>query len=304
MAPGSGISTAPGSPQVRPGTGTSTSPMAPGMGTTPMAPGSGMGTIYSPYIYGTTPEESSPFPQTVPGTPSTYPTTPLTVPSPGTMEQGTTTPGTAPGRMTSPRGMAPSGNMPPNYNIQPNMPNITPGTQPLGYQTMPYYYNPSMYYQSNEMLNMNYPAYQGMPNMYLPNANTYTAPMGIPLFPLYGYDNSIDLDRDVEYMKQLYPGTVKTIQNEIDDECDHMEYDGSVMFDEYPDKVYLDSIVDRIYEKVKNRAEKPATEVEINSLYFYPPRRNQDYLRDLVTLILLSEIFNRRRRYRSRKRWF
>lgn len=125
---------------------------------------------------------------------------------------------------------------------------------------------------------------------------------GVPMYPLYGYDNSEDLDRDMEYFKQLYPRTVRQIQNEVDYECDRLEYDGSVMFDEYPDRVTLDRIVDRIYEKVESINETPA--VEANNLY-YPQRRRQNNLaRDLISIILLNEFLGRRRRYRSRRRWF
>jgi len=134
----------------------------------------------------------------------------------------------------------------------------------------------------------------------MPQVTPYNTPMGIPLYPLYGYDSCEDLDRDMNYLKQLYPNTAKRIQKEIDEECDKLEYDGSVMFDEYPDKVTLDKIIDRVYEKVKDLDETP--QVEINS--YYAPRRRQNLLRDLVTIILLNEIFNRRRRYRSRRRWF
>lgn len=192
-------------------------------------------------------------------------------------------------------GMTPG--MQPSVPMQPGMtPGMTSDTQQM---IFPYYNYPAM---PNEMPNMNYPAYQGIPNMYLPNQNQYTAPMGIPLFPLYGYDNSSELDRDIEYMKQLYPGTAKTIQSEINNECDQMEYDGSVMFDEYPDKVYLERIIDRIYEKMKDLDEEP--QVEANSLYFYPTRQQNNYLHDLVSILLLNEMFNRRRRYRGKRRWF
>ena len=176
------------------------------------------------------------------------------------------------------------------------------GMQPGAPQEMPYYFNPTLPYAPGTMPYMNNPPYQGIPNMYLPNSNAYQVPMGIPLFPLYGYDNSTDLDRDLEYMKQLYPKTARTIQKEIEDECDKMEYDGSMMFDEYPDKEYLDKLTDHIYDRIKKVEDEP--QVEMNSLYFYPPRRNSNYLRDMVSLLLLSEIFNRRRRYRSRRRWF
>ena len=49
-------------------------------------------------------------------------------------------------------------------------------------------------------------------------------------------------------MRHLYPNTAKLIQRAVEDECDKLEYDGSVMFDEYPDKTSLDRIIDRIYE--------------------------------------------------------
>jgi hypothetical protein len=180
--------------------------------------------------------------------------------------------------------------------MQPGMPSgMQPGMQPGVNSEMPYYYNPNMPYIS-------FAPYQGIPNMYIPSSNPYNVPMGIPLFPLYGYDSSADLDRDLEYMKQLYPRTARAIQKEIDDECDKMEYDGSAMFDEYPDKEYLEKLIDRVYDRIKKIDDEP--KVEANSLYFYPPRRNPNYLRDIVTLLLLSEIYNRRRRHRSRRRWF
>jgi len=144
--------------------------------------------------------------------------------------------------------------------------------------------------------------YQIFSTSYLPN-NPYGVPMGIPLYPLYGYDNSADLDKDLDYMKELYPNTAKIILKEISQECDCMDYDGSCIYDEYPDRVTLEKIVDRIYDRVKDMAQEEPT-VEASSLYFYPPRRRHDPLRDLVTLVLLSEMFNRRRRYRSRKRWY
>jgi hypothetical protein len=125
--------------------------------------------------------------------------------------------------------------------------------------------------------------------------------MGVPLYPLYGYDNCEDLDRDMNYLKQLYPSSARRILNEINNECDKLEYDGSVMFDEYPDRVTLDRIVDRVFERIKDMDEEPM--MEANSVSF-SNRRRQSLLRDFTTIILLNELFNRRRRHRSRRRWF
>jgi len=235
---------------------------------------------------GTTPRTGMPMNGTLPrtGTPMNGSTPRTGMPMNGTLPRtGTpmndTTPrtgmpmnGTLPRTGTPMNGSTPPTGMPQN-NISPETPNMPQSYLPYG--------------------SLNY--------VPLPKVTPYNTPMGIPLYPLYGYDNCEDLDRDLNYLKQLYPNTAKRIQKEIDEECDKLEYDGSVMFDEYPDKVTLEKIIDRVYEKVKDLEEAP--QVEINS-YFYPPRNRQNLLRDLVTIILLNEIFNRRRRYRSRRRWF
>jgi hypothetical protein len=331
--PGTGTGTMPGMGTTpTPGTGTGTMP---GMGTTP-TPGSGTGAVTQPpFIYGTTPGATTP--PVGNGTPQPTSRTPLNPQSmvpPAQMNRNNQqvmpqtpmnnnhqampqtpmnmSPAAPNGVQTPSNGMAPMpgvpqqmpGMMPAPQPMQggiPGTPTGIPGMQPGGNQEMPYY-NPNLPYMSGSMPYMSYPPYQGIPNMYVPNTNSYNVPMGIPLFPLYGYDNSADLDHDVEYMKQLYPKTAKAIQREIDNECDQMEYDGSMMFDEYPDREYLEKLIDHVYDRIKQIEEEP--QVEMNSLYFYPPRRNQNYLRDIVSLLLLSEIFNRRRRHRGRKRWF
>jgi hypothetical protein len=137
-------------------------------------------------------------------------------------------------------------------------------------------------------------------NMYS-HLDPYHSPIGVPLLPLYGYDNSEDLDHDIESIKLLYPRAAMLIYPHISEECDKLEYDGSLMFDEYPDKVLTEQIVNRIYEKVKNLEEY--TQVTSNSVSEQNIYR-QNYFRDIISLLLLNEFINRRRRHRSRKRWF
>lgn len=74
----------------------------------------------------------------------------------------------------------------------------------------------------------------------------------IPPYALYGYDNSEELDKDVDYMKALYSKALKRIQQEIDEECDKLEYSGSCMFDAFPDQVHLGTIIDRIYNRMQD----------------------------------------------------
>lgn len=51
--------------------------------------------------------------------------------------------------------------------------------------------------------------------------------------------------------KYLYPTEIKDIQMEIEEICDKMEYDGSIMFDECPDKITIEKIVKEMCNKEK-----------------------------------------------------
>lgn len=179
------------------------------------------------------------------------------------------------------------------------------------------------YTKGNSMFYPNYPLPEdsGYPNINIPSV----VQAGVPMFPLYGYDNSEDFNKDVAYMKQLYPQAVLQIQKEVDEECDKLEYEGSCMFDEYPDKSHLNMIVDTIYTRVVEAdVQKSSVEQEEVSATFHPftppycdprgrgcyPIRGDyrygqpDWLRGLIGVLLFNEMTNRRRRYRSRRRWF
>lgn len=44
-------------------------------------------------------------------------------------------------------------------------------------------------------------------------------------------------EKDLQVMKSFYSRRAARIQEKADRECDRMEYDGSMMFDEYPDNL-------------------------------------------------------------------
>ena len=83
------------------------------------------------------------------------------------------------------------------------------------------------------------------------------------------YMTEMEYERDMERMKELYPEDVKRIQQLVEEECDKLEYEGSMMFDEYPDRVMLKVICDRIYQiaaqpqsQLQNESE-PESESEV-----------------------------------------
>ena len=79
--------------------------------------------------------------------------------------------------------------------------------------------------------------------------------MAYPVPLLYNDDRNAR--RDYDYMKSIYPDTAKRVLPYMEEECDRMEYDGSMMYDEYPDRLQLRLMCRRIYDKAKKEEENP-----------------------------------------------
>lgn len=67
----------------------------------------------------------------------------------------------------------------------------------------------------------------------------------------YIYDIEQQNEQESSLMKAYYPEVAMMIQEHVDRECDKMEYDGSMMYDEYPDKTTLEQIALKIAQKVQ-----------------------------------------------------
>ena len=64
------------------------------------------------------------------------------------------------------------------------------------------------------------------------------------------YETEMEYERDMQRMKDLYPREVKNILICVEDQCDELEYQGSMMYDEFPDRLMLEKIVDKIYQRL------------------------------------------------------
>lgn len=138
---------------------------------------------------------------------------------------------------------------------------------------------------------------------YMPSDNHMEPPAGVPMFPLYGYDNAEDFDKDISYMKTLYPVSLKSVLKEVNKVCDKLDYHGSFMYDEYPDKVTLERIIDDIYDTTNPRLTDQ--EVRATRLHDKAPQPNpKEQLKSIIKILLLNEMLDRRRKYRCNKRWY
>lgn len=68
-----------------------------------------------------------------------------------------------------------------------------------------------------------------------------------------------------QYWKSLYPEKIKKIQQEIEHTCDELDYAGSFIYDEYPDKINLNRTGRQICERLRKNEE--FREIPIEDLF-------------------------------------
>ncbi len=111
------------------------------------------------------------------------------------------------------------------------------------------------------------------------------------LSPVLGSEKLWEMEQDNSYLKYLYPKITQQISEFVEEQCDQMEYEGSLMFDAYPDKTALQLMAAGIHTDFKKK---------------YPDSYNGDssLLRDIIEVVLFHEIMYRRNRYRNHRRLY
>ena len=146
----------------------------------------------------------------------------------------------------------------------------------------------------------------------------------LPYYMVYpiplAYDDERIERRDYEYMKSLYPDVAKRILPYVEEECDRCDCPCSMMYDEYPDRLQLRLMCNRIYDKVCENEKMFFTaegyddvfpekydEVEGQQLWEDDRRkrmRRPDWLRNLIEVMTYQELYKRRQNDRRNRRKF
>ena len=151
----------------------------------------------------------------------------------------------------------------------------------------------------------------------------------MPFYMTYPMQNlylmEMEYEKDMERMKELYPREVQNLQKMIERRCDEMEYEGSRMYDENPDRRMLEEEVRRILEKFLRENPQyenmrppiqPMPRPEDMRPPMQPMPRSEDliaqnrgyddntWLRSLIGILFHDEIYRRRCRHRRCNRWW
>ncbi|MGN1139728.1 MAG: hypothetical protein ACI4TF_00865 [Oliverpabstia sp.] len=120
---------------------------------------------------------------------------------------------------------------------------------------------------------------------------------------LMPFDQEREQEKDLQLMQSYYSRRASRIQEKVERECDRMEYDGSMMFDEYPDKFMMEHLCRKIEREILSEDEKDnQTQNETDTRAM--ERDRGDGLRDLIGVLLFNEMFRRRCRHRRCRRFF
>lgn len=110
-------------------------------------------------------------------------------------------------------------------------------------------------------------------------------------------------ERELRRLQSMYPDAAKLMLPYVEEECDRMEYEGSPMFDEYPDRTTIYRIEERVYERVKDRFPEEEDSRKPEALFSMQCRGpgagipGRGWVRDLARVLLLQEMHHRRRRH-------
>ena len=106
-------------------------------------------------------------------------------------------------------------------------------------------------------------------------------------YPQMGIGNDKDALRDLEYFQQLYPMEVKRYQQRISQMLDRMDYDGSMIYDEYPDKYSLQRLAQTVTQILRQENQQLPAEEQL-------PAEKWEWLTDMILVLLCHEVYKRR----------
>ncbi len=153
----------------------------------------------------------------------------------------------------------------------------------------------------------------------------------IPFYMTYPMQNmyltEMEYEKDMERMKSYYPSETKAIMKLVEDRLDELEYEGSRIYDEEPDRLMIRMEVDQLYRKLtENENTKPVAQELQPPSYFEmvpmsfggpggpppppspgrPPHGGCDdnWLCSMVGVLFGTELYRRRCRHRRCQRWW
>ena len=93
--------------------------------------------------------------------------------------------------------------------------------------------------------------------------------------------------RDLEYLQEMYPKEAGRFRRKLERLLDRLDYAGSVIYDEYPDRLTVYKMADDMTAAICREEKEDGREIAAEKL---------PEIKELVHVLLCHEIYRRRRR--------
>lgn len=111
------------------------------------------------------------------------------------------------------------------------------------------------------------------------------------------------MEEDWLYMQQLYPNTARKLVYYIEDAADRLEYENSMMFDNYPDRIAVEQVVKEIIAVIQENDLALITMPEDTAVSERKGDQTWDScMEEMIQIMLLGEMHHRRWRYQQMNR--
>ena len=135
------------------------------------------------------------------------------------------------------------------------------------------------------------PYYMDQGAMFTPQGRMYPwlYPYGTRLncWNLWNSPERMEDEMDSRRLQELYPIMARRLQPYVEEVCGRLEYPGSMMYDEYPDRLSL------LHQA------KAVWQAALAQENFEVPRPQWEQMQDLIGVLLLQEMLRRRKKKRT-----
>lgn len=101
----------------------------------------------------------------------------------------------------------------------------------------------------------------------------------------FSYQEESTVESDLDYLMQMYPKDAKNYQRRISIILDKMDYQGSFIYDAYPDQITLYKLAQDISDIIYKEEEKEGNLLTDDK---------KEWIGELVMILLFYEIYKRR----------
>ena len=117
----------------------------------------------------------------------------------------------------------------------------------------------------------------------------------LPFYMIYplplGAQEEEAMIRDLEYMQQLYPADAKKYQERIAAVLDKIDYDGSLIYDEYPCRWQMFKLCQSVVAILRREAGDEREEIS---------EEKWAWIEEMVQILLYYEVYKRRHTCKNR----